>query len=318
MESVMEEIMTGEVAQGDLAAFLIALRDKGESIEEISAAARVMRRHAIQCRGIPEGVVDTCGTGGDNKGTFNISTAAAFVVAGAGVPVAKHGNRSVSSKSGSADVLEALGVTIELGPEQVEKCLQEVGIAFFFARRFHPAMKHVAAARQEVGTRTIFNLLGPLTNPAGAKRQLIGVFDEKWCQPLAQVLANLGSEHVMVVHGMDGLDEVSLTTKTIFAEYKEGLVEVGEIDPESLGLTLCKPEDLLGGDAAHNAHLLRGLLEGYESPLRDAVLLNAAAALVVAGRAADIHDGISIASKSLAQGKALSKLRELIEVSRSV
>jgi anthranilate phosphoribosyltransferase len=316
MSSSMESIMAGQVPEEDLIEFLQNLRDKGENIEEITAAAKVMRRHALTCLEVPEDLVDTCGTGGDNKGTFNISTAAAFVAAGAGVPIAKHGNRSVSSRSGSADVLEALGVVIDLPPERVVDCIREAGIGFFFARRFHPAMKHVAAARQKIGTRTIFNLLGPLTNPAGATRQIVGVFAQTWCEPLATVLGQLGSKHVMVVHGDDGMDEVTLTGNTHYAECKEGVVTTGQINPEELGLTLCSESDLKGEDAEWNAHLLRGILEGFESPLRQAVLLNAAAALYVAGHAANIHDGLGMAAKSVDQGKALEALKKLIEVSR--
>lgn len=316
MTEAMEAIMTDRVAHDELVTFLTALRNKGETVEEIVAAVRVMRHHATQCEGMPEGLVDTCGTGGDRKGTFNISTAAAFVIAGADVPVAKHGNRSVSSRAGSADVLEALGVAIDLPPEKVRTCIHEAGIGFFFARRYHPAMKHVAAARKEIGTRTIFNLLGPLANPAGAHRQLIGVFAESWCEPLARVLGELGSEHVMVVHGQDGMDEVTLANKTTVAELKDGSITTYEIDPRDYDMALCAPEDLEGGDVEHNAHLMRGLLEGYESPLRDVVMLNAAAALIVAGRAMSLEDGLEIAEKSLNQGHAMERLKKLIEVSQ--
>ncbi len=317
MTDAMKQVMGGELEHGEIVSFLTALRDKGESVAEIVAAAKVMRAHSLKCSGVPEGVVDTCGTGGDAKGTFNISTAAAFVVAGAGVPVAKHGNRSVSSKTGSADILEALDVEIDLPPERVVDCINEAGIGFFFARRFHPAMKHVAAARQEIGTRTIFNLLGPLTNPAGAKYQVVGVYDRKWCEPLAEVLGELGAERVMVVHGSDGMDEITLTGKTDYAEYKDGAVQGDVIEPTELGLELCQESDLLGDDSEHNAQFLRGLLEGFESPLRDVVLLNAAAALLVCGRAADLHDGLAIAAKSIDQGNALTALKKLIEVSQS-
>jgi len=315
MNAVMELIMSGAAEHGDIVSFLVALRDKGETVGEIAAAAEVMRSHATPFPHDMSGLVDTCGTGGDQKGTFNISTAAAFVVAGADVPVAKHGNRSQSSRCGSADVLEALGVAIDLGPERVEHCLRDAGIGFFFAPRYHPATKNVAMARKEIGTRTIFNLLGPLTNPAGARRQLIGVYSADWCEPLAQVLARLGSEHVMVVHGYDGMDEITLTAKTKVAELKDGHVDCYDIAPEDLDLKRCQPEELLGEGIEGNAHQMRAILEGFVSPLRDAVLLNAAAALVVAGRAANFIDGIEVAERSLDQGHAYERLKKLIEVS---
>ncbi len=316
MGKAMKQIMSGQIPEEEIVIFLKALRDKGETVDEISAAAKVMRQHAVTCSSL-QGVVDTCGTGGDQKGTFNISTAAAFVIAGAGVPVAKHGNRSISSKAGSADILEALGVQIDLPPERVQHCIEKIGIGFFFAPRYHPAMKIVAAARKQIGTRTIFNLLGPLTNPAGARRQLIGVFAQEWCEPLAQVLSRLGSEHVMIVHGEDGMDEITLTGRTFVAELKEGQVTSRWIDPQAFDIQHCAPEDLQGGDAEANAMLLRGLLNGYESPLHQAVLLNAAAALVVAERATDISEGLEIAERSVSQGKAAEKLRELVSETNS-
>lgn len=315
MKAAMETIMEGEVAHEDLVRFLEALRDKSETVVEITAAAEVMRAHVTPCPDIPRHVIDTCGTGGDNKGSFNISTAAALVVAGAGVPVAKHGNRSVSSRCGSADVLERLGVVVDLGPEQVSSCLQETGFGFFFAPRFHPAMKHVAAARKEIGTRTLFNLLGPLSNPAGARRQLLGVYSAKWCVPMAQVLANLGSERAMIVHGDDGMDEITLTTTTNAVSYRDGAFETIVIDPRELGMELCDVEALQGTDAEGNAHLLRAVLEGFESPLRDVVLLNAAAALMTADRASSIEDGLEIAMKSIDQGHALQVLKKVVEIS---
>lgn len=312
---VMEAIMQGTMAHEDMIAFLQGMRDKGETVTEIAAAAQVMRRHVVICPNVPPDVIDTCGTGGDNKGTFNISTAAAFVVAGAGVPVAKHGNRSVSSRSGSADVLEALGVAIDLPPKKVSRCIREVGFGFFFAPRYHPAMRHVAAARREVGTRTIFNLLGPLGNPANAKHQLLGVYAKKWCRSMAQVLVELGSDRVMVVHADDGMDEISLTTRSYAVFYKDGETEEMVIDPREYGLKLCQDGDLQGSDAEGNAHLMRGILEGFESPLRDVVLLNAAAALLTADRAISMEDGLEIAMKSIDQGHALHCLKALVEVS---
>jgi anthranilate phosphoribosyltransferase len=316
MKAAMEMLMTGSVDTVLIKDFLIALRDKGESVEEIAAAASVMRKHAVVGEGLPENCVDTCGTGGDQKGTFNISTAAAFVIAGAGIPVAKHGNRSVSSRSGSADVLEALGVKLDLSPEKVKHCIESAGIGFFFARSYHPAMKHVAAARQKIGTRTIFNLLGPLTNPAGVRRQVMGVYAEHWCEPLAQVLGSLGSVHVMVVHGNDGMDELTLTGPSFIAEWKEGSVHPSEINPEELGLRLCKEKDLQGGDVKANAQMLKGILEGYQAPVVETVILNASAGLVVGGRVQNLRDGLEVARKSLAQGHAMNCLTNLIKVSQ--
>lgn len=315
MRAAMEAIMSGQIAKEEIVSFLVGLRDKGETVTEITAATQVMRSHVVSCPDVPPDVIDTCGTGGDNKGTFNISTTAAFVVAGAGVPVAKHGNRSISSRSGSADVLEALGANIDMAPEHVSRCIREVGFGFFFAPRYHPAMKHVATARREIGTRTIFNLLGPLTNPAGAKRQLLGVYSKKWCEPMAKALAELGSDRVMVVHGQDGMDEITLTAKTDAVFYSGGEMNGLEIDPRDYGLELCQAVELQGTDAKGNAHLVRGVLEGFESPLRQVVLLNAAAALMTADRAVSLEDGLEIAMKSIDQGHALQKLKQFVEVS---
>jgi anthranilate phosphoribosyltransferase len=315
MAAALKEIMEGKVSEDDVVDFLTLLRDKGEIAAEIKGAVRVMREFMVKVSVSQDNLVDTCGTGGDARGTFNLSTAAGFVVAGAGVRVAKHGNRAVSSKSGSADVLEKLGVRIELEPVQVRKCLVEAGFGFFFAPRFHPAMKHVAAARKRIGTRTIFNLLGPLANPASPLTQVIGVYDRKKMTVLAQVLRDLGSTRVLFVHGEDGLDEITLTGKTYAVALGNGKIGELEIDPEELGLELCTPEDLKGKDADYNAMMLKGILEGYESPLRTAVMLNAAAALMVSGRAAGLEEGLTIAEHSLDQGRAYEVLKDVVRIS---
>lgn len=312
----LKRIMKGEVPEQQIVHFLTELRDKGETEAEILAAARVLRECMVKVAVNTNNLVDTCGTGGDEKGTFNISTAAAFVVAGAGVRVAKHGNRSVSSKCGSADLLEAAGVKIDCEPVTVRKSLQEAGIGFFFAPHYHPAMKNVASARKRVG-KTIFNLLGPLINPAQPLCQVVGIYDPAKMGIYASVLCSLGSRHVWVVHGEDGLDEITLTGKSLVAELKEGEIREYEIDPQDYDLSYCKPEDLRGRDAASNATLFRGLLEGYVCPLRDAVVLNAAAALLVAGRAKDIGEGIVLANHSLDQGEAYTRLKKLIEITNA-
>ncbi|QQR79975.1 MAG: anthranilate phosphoribosyltransferase [Deltaproteobacteria bacterium] len=315
MAFAMKSLMAGQVAEEEIVSFLTALRDKGESRDEIVAAAQVMREFSVKVSVHPDNLVDTCGTGGDNSGTFNLSTAAAFVVAGAGVRVAKHGNRAVSSQAGSADVLEALGVKIDLEPVQVRKCLVESGFGFFFAPRFHPAMKNVAAARKKIGTRTIFNLLGPLTNPTTPLAQVIGVYDRKKMLLLAEVLKDLGSRHVLLVNGDDGLDEVTLTGKTYIVELVEGKILETEIDPKTFGFEVVTPEKLKGKDAAHNAFLLKGILEGFEGSLRLAVLLNAAAAFVAVGRALSFEEGITVAEHSLDQGHAYQVLKDVIRIS---
>ena len=316
MEGAMRHIMTGEVPEEEIVSFLTSLRDKGETIEELTGAASVMREVSKRANVDCEFLVDTCGTGGDEKGTFNISTAAAFVVAGAGAKVAKHGNRSVSSKAGSADVLEKLGVKIDCEEEVVKKCLDEIGMGFFFAPHFHPAMKHVAPARKKIGTKTIFNLLGPLTNPAGAKRQLIGVFKDSFREPLATVLKNLGSKRVWIVHGTDGMDEITLTGPTHVTELHEGEIKKWELNPQDFDLKLCSMDQLLGRDVNYNANLLKGLLEGYVSPLREVVVLNAAAALVVSGQASELEEGLMKANHSLDQGHAYDILKKLIKKTR--
>jgi len=308
-------IMSGAATEAQVGALLMGMRARGETVEEIAGAARAMRARAVRVRA-PEGAIDTCGTGGDAKGTHNISTCAAFVVAGAGVPVAKHGNRAVSSRSGSADVLAALGVNIECRPETIARSIEQCGLGFMFAPTHHAAMRHVAKVRTELGTRTIFNLLGPLSNPAGVKRQMVGVFSRHWVQPLAQVLKNLGSESVWVVHGSDGLDEITLTGPSFVASLDNGKITTFEVTPEDAGLTCCSSDALRGGDADANAVALSSVLNGKPSPYRDVALLNAAAALIVAGRAKDLKDGVAIGAKSLDSGAAAARLKHLIAVSR--
>lgn len=315
MSSAMKEIMEGKTSEDEIVSFLILLRDKGEVLSEIVGAARVMREFSVKVSLSPENLVDTCGTGGDSQGTFNISTAAGLVVAGAGVRVAKHGNRAVSSKAGSADILEALGVRIDLDPIGVRRCLSATGFGFFFAPNFHPAMKHVAAARKKIGTKTIFNLLGPLTNPAGPLAQVIGVYDRARMLLMAEAVKALGCRHVMLVHGSDGLDEVTLTGKTDVVSVREGIIGESEFDPQDYDLAYCALADLKGRDVDFNATLMRGLLEGYVSPLRDAVVINAAAALFVSGRAASWEEGIVLANHSLDQGKAYEILKDVIRIS---
>ncbi|HXH14150.1 MAG TPA: anthranilate phosphoribosyltransferase [Alphaproteobacteria bacterium] len=306
----MRQIMEGDATPAQIAAFLTALRIKGETVSEITGCARVMREKATHI-GAPANVIDTCGTGGDGAQTFNISTTAAFVVAGAGIPVAKHGNRAMSSRCGSADLLQALGVTIELTPELAERCLAEVGMTFLFAPLFHSAMKHAIGPRREIGVRTIFNILGPLTNPAGATRQLIGVSTRGLVEPLAQVLGNLGSSRAFVVHGADGLDEITTAGETHIAALDHGAVATFTIRPEQFGLPRVPLEALAGGDAQQNARITIEILEGKPGPQRDVVLLNAAAALVVAGAAADWHAGLQLAAEAVDSGAALDKLRGL-------
>lgn len=314
MIEVMNEIMTGAASPGQIGAFITALRIKGETVDEITGAARVMRNKAAEIDVKGKKVVDTCGTGGDEAMTFNISTAAAFVAAGAGLTVAKHGNRSVSSRSGSADVLNALGVNIEAEIARVEECLQKIGIGFLFAPLLHGAMKYAAPVRKEIGIRTIFNILGPLTNPAGARCQVIGVYDDSLTDMLGKVLANLGSEHAFVVRGEDGLDEITLTTETKITELKDGKLRAYRIKPEDFGFKRCMPVDLKGGDPEQNAEIIRAVLKGKKGPQQDIVLLNAAAAIVAGGAANSIGEGISCARGSIDSGRALGKLTKLVEM----
>jgi len=313
-EQAFECIMSGEVMPAQMGGFLMALRVRGESVDEITAAARVMRAKALRVEA-PSDAIDTCGTGGDASGTFNISTGAAFVVAACGVPVAKHGNRALSSKTGSAEVLTALGVNIETSPEIVSESIRTAGLGFMMAPRHHGAMKHVGPTRVELGTRTIFNLLGPLSNPAGARRQVIGVFSKEWVLPLAQVLANLGAERAWVVHGSDGLDELTTTGPSYVASLENGQVHSFEITPADAGLTLAQPVDLLGGDSESNANAIRDLLAGHKGAYRDIVLLNAAAALIVAGKASGLKAGMQLGATAIDSGAAAQVLLRLIAVS---
>jgi anthranilate phosphoribosyltransferase len=295
---------------------LMALRVRGETVDEITGAVSAMRSKMLRVTA-PAEAVDVVGTGGDGSGSVNVSTCASFIVAGAGVPVAKHGNRALSSRSGAADVLASLGVRLDLTPEQVGRCVQEAGIGFMFAPAHHPAMKNVGPTRVELATRTIFNLLGPLSNPAGVKRQMVGVFSRHWVQPLAQVLKNLGAESVWVVHGSDGLDEITLTGPSFVASLDNGDIRTFEVTPEDAGLTRVNGEALKGGDADANAVALQSVLDGKPSPYRDVALLNAAAALIVAGRAKDLKEGMAIGVKSLDSGAAASRLKHLVAVSNS-
>jgi anthranilate phosphoribosyltransferase len=310
-EGVMREIMQGEATDAQIAAYITALRMKGEAVEEITGSARVMREKAVHIRLDAPFQVDTCGTGGDLSHTFNISTTVAFVVAGAGVAVAKHGNRSVSSKSGSADVLQALGINIEMPAQRIEECLNEIGIAFLFAPMMHQAMKYAIGPRREIGIRTIFNLLGPLTNPAGVKAQIMGVYSADLTGLLAQALGNLGLTRAYVVHGMDGLDEITVADRTKVSEYKDGAVIDYFIHPSDFDLPMGKPEDLKGGDARDNAAIALQVLKGQLGPRRDIVLLNASAGLTAAGKAKDFRDGILLAGEAIDSGAALQKLEQL-------
>lgn len=307
-------MMSGDATHAQMGAFLMALRVRGETVDEITGAARTMRAKAIALDA-PKGAVDTCGTGGDNLGTLNISTAAAIVTASCGVPVAKHGNRAMSSKSGSADVLEALGVNLDAGMDVVRQCLWDAGICFMMAPRHHGAMKHVGPVRVEMGVRTVFNLLGPLSNPAGTKFQVIGVYDRKWLEPLAKVCRDLGAERVWIVHGADGLDELTTTTSSSVAELRAGAVSTFELHPEDAGLPRATLVDLKGGDAQNNAGAITRLLAGETGPYRDIVLLNAGAALVVAGKAPDISTGAQLAAAAIDDGAAADVLKKLISIS---
>ena len=314
---VMREIMDGEATPAQFGSFVTALRLKGETVEEIAGMARVMREKSVPVS-VSGPLVYTCGTGGDASKTFNISTTAAFVVAGAGLKVAKHGNRGMSSGCGSADVLDALGVKIELGAPEVEKCLENVGIGFMFAPVFHPAMKYAAPSRKEIGIRTVFNILGPMTNPAGAQSQLLGVFEESLAIKMAQVLCLLGCQHALVVHGEDGLDEVTLGGKTTVCELKGDEVSRYYIDPEDFGFPRTGLSSLRGGPPQENADILRRVLRGEKGPYRDIVLMNAAAALVAGDLATDLEKGVRLASEAIDSGRAMEKLDGLIAFSRQI
>ncbi len=317
MMNAMTQVMEGKVGDAQLAAFLTALQFKHETVPEIVGAARVMRAKAEKAKVKATHIVDTCGTGGDGADTFNISTAVAFVVAGAEVTVAKHGNRAVSSKSGSADVLKCLGVNIEASLPTVERCIEEVEIGFLFAPLMHKAMKHAATVRKELGFRTIFNLLGPLTNPANAHAQVLGVYDSRWVNPIAEVLRDLGSRRALVVHGFDGLDEITLTGETQVSELKNDNVTSFTIDPKEYGYSLCSAKDLKGGSPEENAGIIREILNGATGPKTDIVILNAAAAIYVGGKAESIERGILVAANSIGSGAANKKLEELCRVSNS-
>jgi anthranilate phosphoribosyltransferase len=309
--SVATTIMDGAATPAQIGGLLVGLRAKGESTDEIVGFARAMRERAERVEA-PDDVIDTCGTGGDDRGTFNISTVTAFVAAGAGCRVAKHGNRAVSGRCGSVEMLEALGIPIEVEPADARTLLERVGIAFLFAPRYHPAARQAAAPRREIGLRSIFNIVGPLTNPAGARRQLVGVFEERLVEPVAHVLARLGAQRALVVHGSDGLDEITLTGPSRIAEVDEGgTVRVGDLDPRFFGLTTCAPEALRGGDPRANARIARNVLEGRPGAARDVVLINAGAAIHVAGRAASLAEGIERARESIDSGRARARLEEL-------
>ncbi|WP_407174653.1 anthranilate phosphoribosyltransferase [Bradyrhizobium sp. STM 3562] len=312
--STFDSMMSGEATPSQMGGLLMALRVRGETVEEITGAVSAMRDKMLRVTA-PANAVDIVGTGGDGSGSVNVSTCAAFIVAGAGIPVAKHGNRALSSRSGAADVLASLGVKIDLKPEEVGRCVSEAGIGFMFAPAHHPAMKNVGPTRVELATRTIFNLLGPLSNPAGVKRQMVGVFSRQWVQPLAQVLKNLGSESVWVVHGSDGLDEITLTGPTFVAALEKGEIRTFEVTPEEAGLPRCGHDGLKGGDAEANAIALQSVLDGMPSPYRDVAVLNAAAALIVAGHAKDLKEGVAIGQKSIDSGAAAARLKHLIAVS---
>jgi anthranilate phosphoribosyltransferase len=311
IEGVMRGIMSGAFDPVDAGDFLLALRDKGPTVEEITGAARIMRQLVVPVKTRHAELLDTCGTGGDRKHTFNISTLVALVAASAGMPVAKHGNRSVSSCCGSADILEALGVNLGLDERQLGECLDEVGIAFLFAQRLHPAMKNVAPVRKSLGVETIFNVLGPLTNPAGATHQMVGVYNRDLVEPLAEVLKNLGLKRALVVHGSDGLDEVTTTGRTFISEFSgDGIISY-DILPEELGFPPARGEDLIGGDLKTNLRIFMDVLDGDSGPRTDIVVLNSACALYAGGRVRSIHEGIGLAREVLASGDARGKLEEL-------
>ncbi len=317
MMEVMDEVMEGKATPAQIASFITALRIKGETVDEVTGAARIMRSKATRIDARSSTIVDTCGTGGDGSNTFNISTTAAFVVAAAGLTVAKHGNRAVSSGCGSADVLEALGVNISAGPEIVEECVQQIGIGFLFAPRLHGAMKYAIGPRREIGIRTIFNMLGPLTNPAGATSQLIGVYDPMLTEMFAGVLKNLGTRRAFIVHGSDGLDEATVTGETRVSELRDGLITSYNIDPVAFFGETCSGEDLRGGDASTNAQITQDVLTGKDGAPRKIVLLNAALAIMAGGKAADLSEGIAVAADCIDSGAAVKKLQALIEMSNS-
>ena len=315
MIACMDEIMTGQATQAQIGSFITALRMKGETVEEITGAAMVMREKAVKIGSYNKIVdlVDTCGTGGSGTNTFNISTTTAFVVSGAGLKIAKHGNKSASSQCGSADVIKELGVNIDIPPDKVKECIDKIGIGFLYAPLFHGAMKHAIGPRREIGIRTIFNILGPLTNPANANCQVLGVYREELTEVLANVLKNLGTKRAFVVHGLDTLDEITITGKTKISELKDKSVKTFYITPEDFGIKSAQLKDIKGGDSKENAAIVREVLEGKKGPRQDVVLLNSSAALVAGGLARDFKEGIRIAKESISSGKAMDKLKKLIE-----
>jgi anthranilate phosphoribosyltransferase len=317
IEDVMYQIMSGSAPHDDIAAFLLALRAKGPTIEEITGAAKIMRTFATRIKSRRRKLIDTCGTGGDKKNTFNISTLTAFVVAGAGVAVAKHGNRSVSSKCGSADLLEALGVNLQMEEKHLKECLDKIGIAFLFAQKLHPAMKNVALVRKELGVETIFNILGPLTNPAFAPYQMMGVYRQELVEPLAYVLKNLGLKKALVVHGANGLDEITTTDKTFVSEYNGKEVISYDITPQEIGLKEAKEEDLIGGDLEANVRIANEILDGAKGPKRDIVVFNAAYALYISDKVKSIEQGLKLSQQSIDKGKAREKLERLKEMTNT-
>ncbi|EGP07555.1 anthranilate phosphoribosyltransferase [Bradyrhizobiaceae bacterium SG-6C] len=314
--SAFDRVMSGEATPSQMGALLMGLRVRGETVDEITGAVSAMRSKMLTVKA-PADAVDIVGTGGDGSGSVNVSTCASFILAGTGVPVAKHGNRALSSKSGAADALAALGVNINIAPEGVGRCIAEAGIGFMFAPTHHPAMKNVGPTRVELATRTIFNLLGPLSNPAGVKRQMVGVFSKHWVQPLAQVLKNLGAESVWVVHGSDGLDEITLTGPTHVAALENGNIRTFDVTPEDAGLPRATAAELKGGDAQANANALREVLDGKQNAYRNVALINAAAALVVAGKAKDLKEGVALGTKALNTGAATDRLTRLVAVSNA-
>jgi len=318
IQEFMNGIMSGAIEKKQITDFLVALREKGPTVEEITGAAKIMHEFVIKINTHHKFLLDTCGTGGDKKNTFNISTITALVAAGAGAVVAKHGNRSVSSRCGSADVLEALGVNLSMEPRYLGECLDSVGIAFLFAQKLHPAMKHVASVRKELGKETIFNILGPLTNPANATHQIMGVYHRELVVPLAHVLKNLGLKKAIVIHGSDGLDEITTTGKTYICEYDGQEIVSYDIDPEELGFPLAKEKDLEAGDLSDNVKIFKSILGGERGPRRDIVLLNAAYALYISEQVKSIPEGILLSKDSIDTGKASRKLEELVEFTERI
>ena len=316
MNAMMEEIFSGTITNAQIGAFMAALATKGETFEELAGAAQAMRRRAARIQTRSQQVVDTCGTGGDASGTFNVSTTTALVVAGCGITVAKHGNRSISSKCGSADVLEALGVNIDIDPELVEEAVNDIGIGFMFAPKFHSAMRHAAAARKEVGIKSIFNMLGPLTNPAAARHQLLGVFDPSLTEMFARALKLLGTRRALVVHGHDGMDEITVCAPTRVSELNEGMIRTYDIDPVAFFGDYAAAEEIAGGDAATNAEITQAILKGETGPRRNIVLINTAAALMAANAADNLQQGLKKAETALDSGAALEKLNDLITFTR--